>query len=415
MLSVNKIKVLNEKIYSSKIDPHNDYGLIADETQRISGISKNLVETFEKIDDDFKAATKLEKTDIAFLFLATGLQCVRQYILTNFKERENDQDSAKRVKEELTGKAKEYAEEEGKYKNLSGIEKLQEQRKHLYNPSLTEIIRNPVPFDTIFGAPNFDAEIAKHGGHRFTVLGHDPILGWIFGTANIATRTLTDYKFNSYHIQYGQVNCIGAIADKLTNQARTDLVFKYTIDKLNDNDGREKLCAALIKEYIHLKSDIRTVESLPLPASQVMLTPDFAAKLSNYGLDMENLLMVGKQASYSLMINQIISWVHYLMYSEEKDGTLEMYKVRTRKILSYSNAIASGSNILGVAIAASVNALNKNSEGVKKSLSYLDVGGFIVTLHRLISDHKFISQIKQEFIEKEMYKIIFDESLIEGV
>ena len=46
MLSVNKIKVLNEKIYSSKIDPHNDYGLIADETQRISGISKNLVETF---------------------------------------------------------------------------------------------------------------------------------------------------------------------------------------------------------------------------------------------------------------------------------------------------------------------------------------------------------------------------------
>ena len=129
MLSVNKIKALNEKIYSSKIDPHNDYGLIADETQRISGISKNLVETFEKIDDDFKAATKLEKTDIAFLFLATGLQCVRQYILTNFKERENDQDSAKRVKKELTGKAKEYAEEEGKYKNLSGIEKLQEQRK----------------------------------------------------------------------------------------------------------------------------------------------------------------------------------------------------------------------------------------------------------------------------------------------
>ena len=164
-----------------------------------------------------------------------------------------------------------------------------------------------------------------------------------------------------------------------------------------------------------MKSDIRTVESLPLPASQVMLTPDFAAKLSNYGLDMENLLTVGKQASYSLMINQIISWVHYLMYSEEKDGSLEMYKVRTRKILSYSNAIATSSNILGVAIAASVNAFNKNSDGVKKSLSYLDVGGFIVTLHRLNSDHKFISQIKQEFIEKEMYKIIFDESLIEGV
>lgn len=398
MLSVNKIKALNEKIYSSKIDPHNDYGLIADETQRISGISKNLVETFEKIDDDFKAATKLEKKDIAFLFLATGLQCVRQYLFTNFKlkeDRPNDQDAAK---------------------NTPGYEEKHSDRSHkLYNPSLLEIQNNPVPFDTIFGAKKIGSEVAKHGGHRYTTLGHDPILGWIFGTANIATSTITEYSLQSYHVHTG-LTSLGSARDKITQHADTGLVFKYTFDKLFNEglDGKLKVAESIRQEAIHLLSDVSTKDSLPIPLVSVA-SPDLASKLADYGLDMENLLTVGKQFSYSLMINQIISWVHYLMYSEEKDGPLEMYKVRTRKILSYSNAIATSSNILGVAIAASVNAFNKNSDGVKKSLSYLDVGGFIVTLHRLISDHKFISQIKQEFIEKEMYKIIFDESLIEGV
>ena len=37
-------------------------------------------------------------------------------------------------------------------------------------------------------------------GHRVTAIGHDPILGLIFGTANIATATLTNNRFQSYHI-----------------------------------------------------------------------------------------------------------------------------------------------------------------------------------------------------------------------
>ena len=410
MLFVNKIKALNEKIYSSKIDPHNNYGLIADETQRISGISKNLVETFEKIDDDFKAATKLEKTDIAFLFLATGLQCVRQYLFTNFKlkeDRPNDQDAAKNAKGKNTNK--EHSD-----------------RHHrLYNPSLTQIWSNPVPFDANVNSPGALAGGGKALGHRETAIGHDPILGLVFGTANIATSTLTNFKFESYHIKTHETQH----KDYFFNRADTSKVLAYTFEKMNlqnirSEDFKEgfeevlKVPSALIKEIIHLKSDVHSKSSLPLPflpAIDGKYGLKLASTMAKYGLDMENILKIRDQAIGSIVINLLISWVHYLMYSEEKEGPLEIYKVRTRKILSYSNAIATSSNILGVAIEASVNAFNKNSDGVKKSLSYLDVGGFIVTLHRLISDHKFISQIKQEFIEKEMYKIIFDESLIEGV
>lgn len=50
-------------------------------------------------------------------------------------------------------------------------------------------------------------------------------------------------------------------------------------------------------------------------------------------------------------------------------------KLRTRKVLSYSNVMASSSNLIYVAL----------SEDVSK----LDVGGLAVTLYRLVSDSRF--------------------------
>ena len=75
-----------------------------------------------------------------------------------------------------------------------------------YNPSLEEIITNPVPFDANIGA---DGALCGGGqmGHRVTAIGHDPLLGLIFGTANIATATLTTSSFESYHIYTNAQNC----------------------------------------------------------------------------------------------------------------------------------------------------------------------------------------------------------------
>ena len=62
----------------------------------------------------------------------------------------------------------------------------------------------------------------------------------------------------------------------------------------------------------------------------------------------------------------------------------KLYEVRTRKILSYSNLVASSSNIAVVAITG--------------DMTNFDLGGLAVTIYRLITDRKFIRQVKEEFI-----------------
>lgn len=388
-----------------------------------SGLSQQeYVELEDEINEEFARVTKLTKLDISFLFLATALQCCRQYLLTNFKERLNDQDAANDAKEELKSKnEKEFAEYEGTF---TREEKLNI-KNHLYNPTLEEIVKNKVPFDINFGAKEIGSDISKFG-HRFSVLGHDPILGLIVGTANIATRTITDYKFQSYHVQFG-INKVGTVQDKITCNAQTKLVFKYCKRKMFDegsdlkellkkeedpinlfnegSNGKLKIAVSLIKEIIHLKSDVRSTQSLPIPFISLK-DPELAKQLSDYGFDAENIATVGKQATYSIMINSIIKMLHRLFYNQEKDINLDLYQVRTRKILLFSNLIATTSNVLIVAIGASIGAASSNPDLVKNSLKKLDIGGFMVTMYRLVSDSNFILKIKQEFLENKLYEKI---------
>ena len=76
----------------------------------------------------------------------------------------------------------------------------------------------------------------------------------------------------------------------------------------------------------------------------------------------------------------------------------KIYEVRTRKILLYSNLLASVSNLIVVGIGVAAGAASENPEVIKKTLRYLDVGGLIVTIGRLFSDLRFITKVKDEFI-----------------
>ena len=91
----------------------------------------------------------------------------------------------------------------------------------------------------------------------------------------------------------------------------------------------------------------------------------------------------------------IIGLVHGLLYNPEKDRDRKLYEVRTRKILSISNALASVGNI---AYAVGTDDWRK-----------LDVGGIMVTLYRLFTDVRFITKVKKDFIESEMDKVLADE------
>lgn len=337
-----------------------------EETSRVGEVLGNTREILDDLDKEFCKVTGLNKVDTSILFVAIGLQIARQYILTKFPQRLDDQSAAKSTR----GHFEEHSNRIHRY----------------YNPSLEEIITNPVPFDANIGA---NGALSGGGslGHRVTAIGHDPILGLIFGTCNIATSTLTTASFNSYHIYTNENN-----RDYFASKARTDLVLNYTMNKLLNNglEGKIIVATSLIKEIIHLKSDINTKNSLPIPGIPA-INSKLASDLASYGFDMANVLAIGKQATYSTMINTIIAMIHRLFF-DENNINKKLYEVKTRKILSYSNLVATSSNLGVVAIT--------------KNMNLLDLGGLGVTIYRLITDKKFIRKVKEEFIFGSYLKII---------
>lgn len=336
--------------------------------ENVFGNVHNILDSYEL---EFTRKTGLTKIDWGFLFVATAMQICRQYLLTSFADRINDQDAAKRVK----GGKKEHSDRSHRY----------------YQPSLNEIITNPVPFDANVGS-NGALTGGGYFGHRGRTLGHDPLLGLVFGTANIATSTLTTTTFESYHITTG-ARKNGGTQDVFGNHADTFKVLMRTYDKIVNEgmDGRAKVSASLVKEVVHLKSDIGSIKGLPLPIVEVF-SADLASDLAKWGFDSTNLVTVGKQVAFSVLINQLISLVHTLFNNETNEDARKLYQVRTRKILMYSNVIASGTNLAVVAIT--------------RDLRKLDVGGLMVTLWRLISDLDFIQSVKEDFISDRYISLI---------
>lgn len=392
------------KAQREKLDAHSDMILdhtqaLIDETERVANIAHNARQINDDLEREFELQTGLDKADIAFLFFATALQCARQYLLTNFTQRTDDQTAAKVVK----GNKQEHSNRSHKY----------------YNPSLSEICENPVPFDAI----NKSELLKKKGikplkgasNHRYVTLGHDPILGFIYGTANIATSTLTTWNQDSYHV------ATQLKRDVITSRASTSKVFSYTFDKLLNQglDGKIIVGTSLLKEYVHLQSDVGSTLSLPLPGI-IRVSPQLAQELANYGVDMGNAIDITKQAVVAQAINMLIMMLHgmcfYLQAGQAEnlrskkaygnilthhiteDISLDLHKAKTRKILLYSNMIATSSNVVYVAL--------------QKDLSKLDVGGIAVTLYRLVSDTNFIYKVKEEFVQKRWHEMIQgDESL----
>ena len=111
--------------------------------------------------------------------------------------------------------------------------------------------------------------------------------------------------------------------------------------------------------------------------------------LSEWHIDMYS---VTRGMALATFINQLVYIIHGLMFTGTSESERKIYEVKTRKILSYSNTVASASNVIAVA--------------VTKDMTKLDIGGIAVTLFRLITDHKFIKEVKLEFMENQWYDTV---------
>ena len=349
-----KRNLIIEKI-DNNLSEMND---IYEETNRVKTVAENTRVILDDLDKQFCEKTGLNSEEVALMFFAVGLQIARQYLLTKFPKRLSDKEAAKKVK----GKKEEHSNRKHRY----------------YNPSLEEIASNPVPFDANIGS-NGNLKGGGKMGHRVTTLGHDPILGLIFGTANIATSTLTTSSFLSFHIYTENKR------DYFKSKASTYKVLEATVNKTlyQGIEGKKIIATSFIKEIIHLQSDTYTKNSLPIPFISA-INPKLASKLAERGLDMANVLTVSKQVEYAIFINTIIAMLHSLFYDGNTEMEEKLHEVKTRKIIAYSDMIASASNLGVVAFT--------------KNLNLLDIGGITVAILDFIKYKEFQKKVKEEFI-----------------
>ena len=326
------------------------------------------------IDEEFKRKTKItNKTDLIILAFATALHTIKAIIVPKIMNKELGYGESFDPKKRSTAAASD--------------KKIKQQYKNI---APEEVISRLVPYDTIAGS----AEIGKGMSgkdHRLHTLGHDPILGWIFGVANILTDTITFDDFSTYRINREIVPRIS------TENVMLPTMFAEAIMAIKN----DKLClpAAIFAQAIHLKSDVDTKMGLPVPLIQEF-SPKLAGKLYSEHYDAlcfaKDMNLVVGSAAISRLFNLIISSVHGLYYNGDfdDDNARDLYEVRTRKIIDISNSIASASSIINAALT--------------KDVKNLDIGGILVTIFRLFSDIKFINKIKREYVQNEKIKFLDD-------
>jgi hypothetical protein len=338
---------------------------IANESLRVANVAHNAPSILEDLDAEFERRTGLNAIDIAFLFVATALQCVRWYILTPFKERIGHKENSDKIKDSLAILPKKWQ----------------------------EILTSSVPFDAVIGSSELSLGLGSHT-HRAKTLGHDPLLGWIFGTANILTGTITLSDFRSFHVASSTI---------IPGEQSTWEIVLCPAKTLLHGDLEEKASVglALLREGVHLLSDVESNKSLPLPVINTV-SFEFGQKIAKYGFDMANAITVGKQATLAVLINTIIASVHRLFYDETSGMNHKLYEVKTRKILSYSNLLATSSNLIYVTLGSCF--------GGPATLRKFDVGGAFVTIYRLFTDVKFIHKLKREFIMESFNEMIRSET-----
>lgn len=333
----------------------------------------------EEIERKFSDYTGIcNKTDLKFLIIAIGLQVAKvflfPYIAKKYEYGESFDKSKRLAHDDKTIKTAQK-EANNQYKK--------EKLKNHKNGYWINILYQPPAYDTINGSKKLGLNISGTS-HRLYTLGHDPILGWIFGTANILTDVITFNDFRSFRV-------VRKPKPMHITKEKISIIDMFQESYQTIKDDYLNLPAAVFAQYQHLKSDVNTKMGLPVPIISTF-NEQFASKLYSNQYDAlcfeRDLKIVGASFFTSLLIDMVIGLVHGLY--RKPDENKDLYEVRTRKILLISNSIATSSTILNTYF-------TKNKKN-------LDIGSVFNTLIHLLTDIRFLLKIKDEFTGNEINK-----------
>lgn len=396
--------------------------VLTNESRRVAEVAHNSRQLLNDLDAEFESQTGLKGNDVKFLFVAIGLQMARIVILNELTKTETA-GSTNRNETKL---------HELQKKMLGRFDLGEEVKERPYYASMEHIItKMGVPYDATAGLTekslstlieknrkwDFDLKemiidekitLFKGANHRFSTLGHDPILGLLFGTGNIMTNTITCVKapvlVDGIGIPVLTTNHVVFTSEykdpRIATYGSTGVMLQQVIERTKEQPNA--FVASLIKQIIHIGTDLYTPCGIQIPGANLILSSAQVEKMTTY-ISTGDIIKFGASAKLSELINLLISTLHALMYDFSMGISQELYSVKTRKIILYSNAIASGSNVLWVG----GNMLAGNEGAIRQ----LDIGGLIITLKRLMNDTEYIRQIKEEFVLGGFNKMIQGDNL----
>lgn len=342
-----------------------------------------LIKKYDKLVQEFKYKTALTDLDLKILVFCSALQVLRWSILSN----ETLKFDKASTPDKLVEKAKKKIDK-SKYVPAT-IKELITDFSVPY-----DVTRCSVRFKNIYGN-DFSTGLSGNN-HRYKVLGHDPIAGWIVGTANIATNTITvnngiiDFDEGKIKIDTDVKKILKewypsykVVDHEINSKTHISKIFEWTTDIVQEKP--KVLVVSLLKHSIHMGTDFFTKQGLPIPILNT-LSPEISKYLMDKNIRIDT-WSVAKGALLSMLINWIVWHFHRLWFNPNLDDN-KLYEARTRKVLMYSNILSSIINVGYVSL----------SNDYKK----IDIGGLGVTLWRLINDREKIQAIFSDFIERTL-------------
>lgn len=366
--------------------------VLKDEAFRMCELSSNPQRVIQEIDDEFCRLTGLDKTDFVFLAVATAFQTARWIIIdcmTNFGEGAGRDERIDH--DDKTIKDAERESIESTTDMLNDPQDMRYRSDVIRGRTWREILSEPVPFDVIDGSAQFDLGMSGKN-HREMTLGHDPILGWFFGVINILTDTTTIKNGRTFIMS--RRHRLHFSSETIFTEALKSAYASCRID-------RKRLAAAIAKEAIHLESDFFSKAGLPIPVITATI-PDLSSSLYKENYDAlcfaKDIGIVAMQAQTAILINFIIGQLHGYFFDAHKYPSREVFEVKTRKIILYSNIIAETSNVISVA--------TRSLLGDASAWKHLDFGGLLVLLWRIVKDVDFMYKVREDFVANRFKEIV---------
>lgn len=391
---MNNIEKLLENKNATMQALDNTISSLTDEQKevgRLKSIAINTTNILTDLDEEFSKRTSLGWGDVKFLFAATALQCIRIYVINTLTK----------VEPAGTGNTKENYLHKLQDRLLGRFNDGGAIAPSLYYAPLMQICTaRGVPYDaTRFKGINHG--FFKEANHRFATFGHDPIIGLVLGTSNILTNTITCRSKGFGPIP---ITCHVEYDGNLKNPSIGDICS--TIETLKaaaarlDNDAIS-VVAALIKQIIHIGTDLYTPCGIQIPGANLILNNQYAEELTKY-ISAGDIIKVGVSYQFFNLINILISSLHMLTCSSTNHREKELHHVKTMKILEYSNIIATGSNVI-------INAVRAYYGNIK-ALKDIDFAGLIGTIMMIINNEEMKRKIKREFILGEYERMVLGDS-----